>query len=138
MKTDAFVNDRSNVALSNDAFACRYSTTAGSHLRYNAKHLHSPWYQRTCLEAFDIMEFYSRQAYSSRFPSLSLLPVHGSLSLAQIDGHITGGDIFGVVPENRMITHRVMLHPKAKGKVTYIAPEGNYTLDVRRTLSYLT
>jgi hypothetical protein len=24
-----------------------------------------------------------------------------------------------------------MLHPKAKGTVTYIAPEGNYTLDVR-------
>lgn len=44
---------------------------------------------------------------------------------------MTGGDIFGTVPENRMIKHRIMLHPKAKGTVTYIAPEGNYTLDVR-------
>jgi len=31
-----------------------------------------------------------------------------------------------------MIEHRIMLHPKARGTVTYIAPEGNYTLDVRR------
>ena len=37
-----------------------------------------------------------------------------------------------------MIKHRIMLHPKAKGTVTYIAPEGNYTLDVRRLPSNLT
>jgi V-type H+-transporting ATPase subunit A len=49
----------------------------------------------------------------------------------RVGSHITGGDIFGLVPENRMIKHRVMLHPKAKGTITYIAPEGNYTLDVR-------
>ena len=48
----------------------------------------------------------------------------------RVGSHITGGDIFGTVPENRMIKHRIMLHPKAKGTVTYIAPEGNYTLDV--------
>ncbi|CAF4101081.1 unnamed protein product [Rotaria socialis] len=47
----------------------------------------------------------------------------------RIDSHVTGGDIFGVVPENRMIKHRIMLHPKAKGTVTYIAEEGNYSLD---------
>ncbi|CAF4321733.1 unnamed protein product, partial [Rotaria sordida] len=45
----------------------------------------------------------------------------------QIGSHITGGDIFGIVPENQMIQHRLMLHPKAKGTVTYIASEGNYT-----------
>lgn len=44
---------------------------------------------------------------------------------------MTGGDIFGIVPENKMIKHRIMLHPKAKGTVTYIAPAGNYTLEVR-------
>lgn len=44
---------------------------------------------------------------------------------------MTGGDIIGSVPENRMIKHRIMLHPKLKGTVTYIAAEGNYTLDVR-------
>ncbi len=49
----------------------------------------------------------------------------------QVGSHITGGDIFGLVPENKMIKHRIMLHPKSKGTVTYIAPEGNYTLEVR-------
>jgi vacuolar-type H+-ATPase catalytic subunit A/Vma1 len=29
-----------------------------------------------------------------------------------------------------MIKHQIMLHPKAKGTITYIAPEGNYSLDV--------
>ncbi|CAF1069258.1 unnamed protein product [Adineta steineri] len=47
----------------------------------------------------------------------------------RVGSHITGGDIFGVVPENQMIKHHIMLHPKAKGTITYIAPEGNYTLD---------
>ena len=51
--------------------------------------------------------------------------------LFQVGSHMTGGDIFGIVPENRMIKHRIMLHPKAIGTVTYIAPEGNYTLEVR-------
>ena len=50
----------------------------------------------------------------------------------QIGSHITGGDIYGTVPENKMIQHRVMVHPKAKGTVTYIAPEGNYSLEVDR------
>ncbi len=44
---------------------------------------------------------------------------------------MTGGDIFGLVQENKMIKHRIMFHPKAQGTVTYIAQEGNYTLDVR-------
>ncbi|CAF3758873.1 unnamed protein product [Rotaria sp. Silwood1] len=47
----------------------------------------------------------------------------------QIGSHITGGDIFGTVPEEQMIQHRLMLHPKVKGTVTYIALEGNYTLE---------
>ncbi|CAF3731612.1 unnamed protein product [Rotaria sordida] len=47
----------------------------------------------------------------------------------RVGSHITGGDIFGTVPENKMIKHRIMLHPKSKGTITYIAPEGNYTLE---------
>ncbi|CAF3734371.1 unnamed protein product [Rotaria sp. Silwood1] len=47
----------------------------------------------------------------------------------QIGSHITGGDIFGTVPEDQMIQHRLMLHPKVKGTVTYIALEGNYALE---------
>ncbi|CAF1401220.1 unnamed protein product [Adineta ricciae] len=47
----------------------------------------------------------------------------------RIGSHITGGDIFGRVTENKLIEHRIMLHPKARGTITYIAPEGNYTLE---------
>lgn len=42
--------------------------------------------------------------------------------------HITGGDIYGTVQENRMIRHKVLLPPKARGTVTYLAPPGNYTI----------
>lgn len=47
----------------------------------------------------------------------------------RIGSHITGGDIYGIVPENILIKHRVMLPPRAKGTVTYIAPHGNYTVN---------
>eukprot|EP00834_Sanchytrium_tribonematis_P001410 NODE_34_length_36538_cov_0.612854.p18 type:complete len:189 gc:universal NODE_34_length_36538_cov_0.612854:13490-12924(-) len=43
---------------------------------------------------------------------------------------ITGGDIFGSVYENAFVhTHNIMLPPRNYGKITYIAPQGNYTLE---------
>ena len=45
--------------------------------------------------------------------------------------HITGGDIYGIVHENTLVKHKMMMPPKAKGTVTYIAPTGNYTVNVR-------
>lgn len=47
----------------------------------------------------------------------------------RVGDHITGGDIYGVVEENTLVSHKIMLPPKAMGTVTYIAPAGNYTLD---------
>ena len=44
--------------------------------------------------------------------------------------HITGGDVYGIVHENTLVKHRMILPPKSKGTVTYIAPAGNYTVDV--------
>lgn len=44
--------------------------------------------------------------------------------------HITGGDLFGVVYENTLVKHRMILPPKSKGTVTYVAPAGNYTVAV--------
>lgn len=44
--------------------------------------------------------------------------------------HITGGDLFGVVYENTLVKHKMILPPKSKGTVTYIAPAGNYTVSV--------
>lgn len=43
---------------------------------------------------------------------------------------MTGGDIFGIVHENTLLKHRLALHPKARGTVTYIAPPGNYSVNV--------
>jgi V-type H+-transporting ATPase subunit A len=43
---------------------------------------------------------------------------------------LTGGDIFGTVPENPLVNHRLMVPPKISGKISYIAPQGNYNLSV--------
>lgn len=46
----------------------------------------------------------------------------------KVGDHITGGDIFGKVAENTLITHWVMLPPGEMGTITFIAAAGNYTL----------
>ncbi len=48
----------------------------------------------------------------------------------KVGDHITGGDIYGKVFENSLITHSIMLPPKALGTITYIAPKGSYNLTV--------
>lgn len=48
----------------------------------------------------------------------------------KVGDHITGGDIFGKVEENRLITHGIMLPPNERGTISFIAPEDNYTLKV--------
>lgn len=40
--------------------------------------------------------------------------------------NITAGDIYGAVFENSLLNHRMMLPPGHMGKITYIAPNGNY------------
>lgn len=35
-----------------------------------------------------------------------------------------------MVHENTLVKHKMILPPKAKGTVTYIADPGNYTVDV--------
>ncbi|KAL0095468.1 V-type proton ATPase catalytic subunit A [Phycomyces blakesleeanus] len=47
----------------------------------------------------------------------------------EVGDHITGGDIYGKVWENSLVTiHNIMLPPKARGTITYIAPKGQYTI----------
>ena len=44
--------------------------------------------------------------------------------------HITGGDVFGQVYENSLLSeHRILLPPRARGTVTYLAEKGSYTVD---------
>jgi len=46
----------------------------------------------------------------------------------KVGSHVSGGDCYGIVQENNLIKHKIMLPPKARGTVTYIAPPGNYTV----------
>ena len=47
----------------------------------------------------------------------------------KVGSHVSGGDVYGLVQENNLIKHKIMLPPKARGTVTYIAPPGNYTIN---------
>jgi V-type H+-transporting ATPase subunit A len=46
----------------------------------------------------------------------------------KVGDHITGGDIYGKVVENPLITHWIMLPPGEMGTITYMAPAEYYTL----------
>lgn len=48
---------------------------------------------------------------------------------------MTGGDEYGSVFENSLVTHKILLPPKARGTVTYVAEEGSY--DVNVIITYL-
>lgn len=52
-----------------------------------------------------------------------------SPEIVKLGAHITGGDIFGSVQENTLIKQKLMLAPKAKGTVVYIAEPGSYTIE---------
>ncbi|KAI9318172.1 V-type proton ATPase catalytic subunit A [Dichotomocladium elegans] len=48
----------------------------------------------------------------------------------KVGDHITGGDIYGKVYENSLLSnHAIMLPPKARGTITYLAPKGQYTIE---------
>ncbi|KAI9828461.1 MAG: H(+)-transporting V1 sector ATPase subunit A [Thelocarpon impressellum] len=48
----------------------------------------------------------------------------------KVNDHITGGDIFGSVFENSLLTdHKIMLPPRARGTITHIAEKGSYKVD---------
>lgn len=42
---------------------------------------------------------------------------------------ISGGDVYGNVFENTLMTHKVMLPPSVRGTVSYIAPAGEYNIE---------
>ncbi|CAK9304422.1 unnamed protein product [Gordionus sp. m RMFG-2023] len=50
------------------------------------------------------------------------------LSNIKVGSHITGGDIYAMVHENSLLKHHIMLPPKYQGKVTFVAPQGNYDI----------
>lgn len=47
----------------------------------------------------------------------------------KVGGLISGGDVIGRCFENNLFEeHRILIPPLAKGKITYVASEGNYTV----------
>ncbi|PFH33532.1 putative vacuolar ATP synthase subunit A [Besnoitia besnoiti] len=56
----------------------------------------------------------------------------------QVGDILTGGDVIGTVHENNLfMEHRIMIPPKIQGKVSWIAPAGEYTVkDTVMTLEY--
>ncbi|KAF9433218.1 H(+)-transporting V1 sector ATPase subunit A [Entomortierella beljakovae] len=48
----------------------------------------------------------------------------------KVGDHITGGDAFGAVYENSLVTnHLITLPPRSRGTITFIAEKGSYTLE---------
>jgi len=61
----------------------------------------------------------------SREKKWDYVPVTG----LSVGDSVTGGDVIGYVAENTMITeHRIMVNPLARGRVTWVAPAGQYTI----------
>ena len=46
----------------------------------------------------------------------------------RLGDHVTGGDLIGEVIENSLVTHSIMVPPRARGTITYFAPEGTYNI----------
>ena len=42
---------------------------------------------------------------------------------------VNSGTILGTVPETSLIEHRIMVPPEISGEITWIAPEGEYTIE---------
>ncbi|KAK8184673.1 ATP synthase alpha/beta family, nucleotide-binding domain-containing protein [Phyllosticta citribraziliensis] len=48
----------------------------------------------------------------------------------KVGDHITGGDVFGSVFENSLLSdHKILLPPRARGTITRIAEKGSYNVD---------
>ncbi|MHA2392324.1 MAG: V-type ATP synthase subunit A [Promethearchaeota archaeon] len=45
------------------------------------------------------------------------------------DNKVKGGDILGIVQETPSIQHKILIPPKLTGQLTYLAPEGEYTIE---------
>jgi V-type H+-transporting ATPase subunit A len=61
----------------------------------------------------------------SRTKQWEFTPVPGMVEGAKI----AGGDVYATIPESVVMKHKVMCEPDHAGRITYIAPQGNYTLD---------
>ncbi|XP_074665641.1 V-type proton ATPase catalytic subunit A-like isoform X2 [Strix aluco] len=80
----------------------------------------------------DIAEL-TRSIYIPRGTNVPALPRHLTWDFVpskdvRVGSHVTGGDIYGTVAENSLIQHKIMVPPRSRGTVTYIAPPGHYSV----------
>ncbi|XP_066062807.1 V-type proton ATPase catalytic subunit A-like [Chamaea fasciata] len=73
----------------------------------------------------------TRSIYIPRGANVPALPRHLTWDFVpskgiRVGSHVTGGDIYGSVAENSLLQHRLMVPPRSRGTVTYIAPPGHY------------
>ncbi|XP_064257689.1 V-type proton ATPase catalytic subunit A-like [Passer domesticus] len=73
----------------------------------------------------------TRSIYIPRGTNVPALPRHLDWDFVpsknlRVGSHVTGGDIYGSVAENSLLQHRLMVPPRSRGTVTYIAPPGHY------------
>jgi len=48
----------------------------------------------------------------------------------QVGSHVTGGDVYGMVYENILVKHKLMVPPRGRGTVTFVAEPGSYDINV--------
>ena len=46
-----------------------------------------------------------------------------------VGDELSGGDVICEVPETELVMHRVMLPPDMSGKISWVAPDGEYTIE---------
>eukprot|EP01094_Clydonella_sp_ATCC50884_P022513 TRINITY_DN519_c0_g1_i1.p1 TRINITY_DN519_c0_g1~~TRINITY_DN519_c0_g1_i1.p1 ORF type:complete len:639 (-),score=224.53 TRINITY_DN519_c0_g1_i1:364-2238(-) len=54
---------------------------------------------------------------------------HFNPGTVRVGDLVTGGDIIGSVKESSLVNHRIMVPPKARGTVTWVADSSNYTIE---------
>ena len=47
----------------------------------------------------------------------------------RVGSHVTGGDVYGLIIENRLVKHKILVPPRARGTVTFIAEAGSYSVE---------
>ena len=65
----------------------------------------------------------------NNIPSLDNKKKYNVTMKISVGDSISGGQVYATCPETSVIEHRCMLSPSLKGTVTYVVPNGEYTID---------
>ena len=64
-----------------------------------------------------------------KFSPLSRTKKWHFIPVKKVNDYVNGGDIIGSVEETFLIDHKIMLPPNSSGNLSFIAVEGDYTID---------